>query len=219
MEKLIINPLSYYDNEGDQESIFYAWERGESRGDSVTPATFDVPYQKYMIDLITRMLPKEGRIFSIGCGNANIEHQLQMRKYDVTAIDPHPVAVKIAADKGLKVSRRSFYEVDSHEFDEIDLIFADGVLGHLYEEDRNLIRFVRVLQGHRGKILVCSNDAPRNGSDCCPHPRVEGFWHLSIPFLARHFDAAGFQVLYTNYFEYSRPISGPCLRSVIHCKI
>jgi hypothetical protein len=169
--------------------------------------------------MITQALPKNGKIFSIGCGNATIEHQLKNRDFHVTAIDPHPIAVKIAAGKGIKVSNKSFSEINANDLQGADMIFADGVLGHLFEDDRNLTKFIEFLQPFRNRILLCSNDSPKTGTDFCRHPKVNGFWHLSVAYLAKIFSVAGFEILYADYFEYQRPLSGDWRRSIIMCKI
>lgn len=212
---------TYYDDSLGTESIFYLWEKGEARGDSVTPATYSADYRLAIVGLINNFIPSKKKILSIGCGNATIEKILLDLNFEVVAIDPHPIAVEIAGNKGIKVEQKNFDEIDSQNLENVTLIYMDGVIGHLLNDDKYLSKSITLLTKKMGKkmwYLLCSNDAPKSNLDIEPHPKVPDFWYISKSYLTSILAKNGFTILFAEYINYSRPISGNCSRTVVLCK-
>lgn len=56
------------------ENLFDIWERGDARGDSVTPSTYSAKYRRWMTDLLLEHLwIQPGGMISVGSGNATVE--------------------------------------------------------------------------------------------------------------------------------------------------
>ncbi len=72
----------YLSSADGHESLFHVWENGGSRGDSVTPSTYDEAYRSWMTDRLAAELDRtEGGLLSLGCGNAAVEAEMTQRGY------------------------------------------------------------------------------------------------------------------------------------------
>jgi protein-L-isoaspartate O-methyltransferase len=124
----------YLGEEPEVETLFDMWERGEARDDSITPSAFCPEYRAWMVQRIHRLLHTTGGrdVLSVGCGNGFIEAELHKAGLSVLAIDVMPVAVRLARRKGVNAvvgDARRWRPPHEHW----DLIYADGLLGHLIE--------------------------------------------------------------------------------------
>lgn len=200
------------------ESLFQAWERGDARGDSVTPSTYSAEYRQWMCDLLLGQLRAQpGGMISVGCGNAAIEVEIIRAGHRVLGIDVIPEAVELARRKGVEAVL-----ADVHQWSPPDgswtVVYADGVMGHLYAPETELLPvLIRVrtwLKPVRG-TLVISNDRPRGLADVQPAPGVPGFYWLSEGFLRKQAEAAGFDELSSATFSYQRPLSGARERAIL----
>jgi hypothetical protein len=188
------------------------WERGGAVGDSVTPSIYCPEYRMHMgLKILSLPKPHE-RVFSIGCGNAFVEADLQTRGLRVQAIDCNEEAVALAASKGVDAFAADYYALAPGHLAAFGVVYADGLIGHLYQPDTGLTGFFETLLALKpppGSWLVLSNDAPAQpGSGVTPHGKVPGFWLFSPEYLRDVAQRFGYTVTESYSFPYERPVSG-----------
>lgn len=164
-EDAVDNPLRefYCHPLADGRNRYEVWERGEACGDSVTPSTYCPEYRSHMVLKIVSLSKPKGRVFSIGCGNAFVETDLQTRGMRVQAIDCNQEAVDLAVAKGVDAFAADYYALPLGHLTYFDVVYADGLLGHVYRPDTGLSDFfaaLRKLAIPAGSWIVLSNDAP-----------------------------------------------------------
>lgn len=193
------------------KTIYQIWEEGEAFGDSITPSTYCHEYQSHVTQKILGISGLDKPIFSIGCGNAAIEGRLVQHGRKVRAVDCNEEAVALAQKKGVDASVDDFM-TQSTTLADTSLIYADGLVGHLFDEERGLSHFfekLRDLGVERGTYIFISNDGPYDKSlQFEKHKSVNGFWFVSLDYLARSLEQAGFTMLERYTFPYQRPNSG-----------
>jgi SAM-dependent methyltransferase len=203
-------------------SLFDVWEDGGANGDSITPSTYSASYRQWMIDFLCQQLGRSERptMLSIGCGNASVESEVARAGYEVFAIDVLDRAIEIARRKGLR-AQIADVRTWTPEPGKWGLVYADGLLGHLYEPMEGLVPILKHLHSWLEPgpgTLVISNDTPREGRDAQLAPGVPVHW-LSAPYLLEQSRQAGFvDVSYTTY-TYTRPLSGPRDRVIMTARI
>lgn len=200
------------------ESLFDTWERGAARGDSVTPSTYSPEYRRWMCELLLeRLRARPGGLISIGSGNATVEATLTAAGHRVLAVDVIPEAVELARRKGVEAVVADVYDW-TPPAGVWTVIYADGVMGHLYHPQVGLQPVLTRLRSwlaiHRGHLVI-SNDRPRGIADVQPAPGVPGFYWLSEDFLRKEADTAGFDELSSTTFRYQRPLSGARERAIL----
>ncbi len=199
-------------------SLFDIWEGGAANGDSVTPSTYSAQYRQWMIEFLLGVLAEAEppTLLSVGCGNASVESEVARAGHDVLAIDVLDRAVEIARRKGLRAELADIRSW-APEPGRWGVVYADGLLGHVYDPDDGLVPIFKHMYGWLAPgpgILVVSNDSTRDGRDTQPAPGVPVHW-LSAGYLVEQSRQAGFaDVSYTTY-TYTRPLSGPRQRIVL----
>lgn len=209
----------YLDPAGDDENLFDIWERGDARGDSVTPSTYSAEYRTWMTELLRSHLDeRHGGMISIGSGNAVIESDLVRAGYRVLAVDVFPQAVKHAQRKGVEAVCADVMQWEPPSEQTWSVVYADGLMGHLYEPGAGLLPILSHVRGWlapQGGVLVISNDRPPELPDVEPAPGVPGFYWLSEEFLRKQAAAAGFHDVLCTTFVYQRPLSGNRTRAIL----
>ncbi|WP_405164527.1 class I SAM-dependent methyltransferase [Nocardia sp. NBC_01499] len=210
----------YLSRNVDEPSLFQVWERGEARGDSVTPATYSAPYRAWMhYKLVVALKENEtDRLLSLGSGNAAIERGIVQDGYRVLAVDAMQEAVELARSKGVEALCADVltWSPDGSW----PVVYADGLLGHLYDADDGLLPVFRRIRSWltdgpgRGTFIV-SNDSPAETHSAQAAPGVPGFHWLSAPYLRDEALRAGFTEVTVDTFDYDRPLSGRRTRAVI----
>lgn len=204
--------------DGKSVSIYQIWEQGGAFNDSITPSTYSREYQSHIQLKIERLTTTGDRIFSIGCGNAAIEGMLCKSGRHVFAIDCNEEAVSLARRKGVAAEQGDFLKMPPGGLSEFDLVYADGLVGHLCDARTGLQPFLAGVERARLRTkarLLISNDAPRTpGAPLEPHGSVEGFWLVAHDHLAHRLRDVGFDILETYTFPYHRPQSGLRDRSI-----
>jgi hypothetical protein len=171
-----------------------------------------------MYDMLYRYLKETpGGLVSIGSGNAVIEAEIHRAGFRVLAVDVFVEAVELARGKGLEA-----VQADVRQWTPPPatwtVVYADGVLGHLYDPDDELLSVLGEMRSWLAPsagVLVISNDRPRNVADVEPAPGVPGFHWLSEEFLRKQTAAVGFDELACIGFSYQRPLSGRRERAVL----
>jgi len=210
----------YYLIEREQHrNIYQIWETGDAFNDSVTPSTWCDDYRHWIVEQLEQQLrfDPSKHVVSIGCGNAFVEQDLCQKGYTVLGMDINESAVQLALDKGVPAVVADIYEWEP-EGKNVDLIYCDGVLGHLYVEGTKcqeaLARLRSWLKPGEG-ILLISNDASKDGSAVAFAPGVKGFYHFSEEFVVSELTKAGFEIVDTTGYLYQRPLSGSRRRLVV----
>lgn len=218
----IRNLHEYYCSERDMHgrklSIYDIWDAGGAFKDSVTPSCYSSEYRSHITLKILSITKDGDRIFSIGCGNGFVEAELIKAGRQVEAIDCNDEAVKLAKEKGVTAYTADFFDLREGQLANCDVLYADGLLGHLFRSETQLEGFFSKLfiLGMRSSTrLIVSNDPPRDpGIDFSPHDKIDNFWFLSRTFLAETFESHGYRSDESYYFPYFRPISGLRNRSI-----
>ncbi|GJF28397.1 hypothetical protein KNE206_10970 [Kitasatospora sp. NE20-6] len=211
----------YLPQRADEPSLFEIWERGEARGDSVTPSTFSPEYRTWMRGVLVGELRRHSAtgMLSLGSGNAAVESDVQRDGYRVLAVDAMAEAVAIARSKGIEAVRADITVWTPEEH--WPVVYMDGLLGHLLVDGGlpvlSRIRSWLAAGGHG--TLVASNDSTRNGEPVQQAPGVTGFHWLSEEYLRDQALAAGFAEVEVETFHYRRPLSGDRARSVIVARV
>lgn len=220
----------YLRREDGGPNLFEVWEKGEGRGDSVTPSTYSAEYRQWMRSRLVEALQPNGPpagLLSLGSGNAVIEAEIAREGYRVLAVDAMQEAVELALVKGVDALRADIttWSPDGSW----PVVYMDGVLGHLYDPIDGLLPVLSRIRSwlERGKaagrdveraILIASNDAPKNGENVQPAPGVPGFHWLAGSYMRAQALSAGFAAVSVETFRYRRPLSGERVRSVIHAE-
>jgi SAM-dependent methyltransferase len=228
-EKIITHHLHEFyctpekNHKGTTGTRYEIWEQGEALGDSITPSIYCEPYREHLTDKIVSLLGEEKSVFSIGCGNAFVEGRLVEQGYTVHGIDFNEEAAALARKKGVHASSGDYYNLESNLFEPFDMIYADGLIGHLFKEDNGLDRFflkMKELNPKKGSYILLSNDAPpETQSEFGKNKDVKGFWFLSIKYLQETLERFGYTVAENYYFTYERPISGVRNRSICIARV
>jgi hypothetical protein len=204
-------------------SRYEIWEKGEAFKDSVTPSTYCSAYRSHMGLKIRSLTNRNGNVFSIGCGNAFVEADLVAKGLRVQAIDYNHEAVELAVAKGVEAFTSDYWDLQPGCLAAVDTIYADGLLGHLYQPGQGLDAFfgtLETLKPRPGSWMVLSNDAPlQSGSSVAPNESVNGFWLLSRAYLTETLQRFNFVVWESYSFPYERPVSGIRNRTICVARI
>lgn len=141
-----------------QPSLFDLWEAGEPTEMLPPLAVRDPRYRSKMIRLLEHHGPTGGSLVSVGAGNGFLEAVLAAAGWDVLATDPASSALRLCRAKGLKTRR---YELlKDPPIGPFDVIYCDGVMGHLWDPDCASISTWRALAalGREGSLCCVSND-------------------------------------------------------------
>lgn len=205
------------------ETIYAIWERGEAFKDSVTPSTYVPEYRSHMLLKLLSLTGDGANVLSLGCGNGFVEGDLASHGRLVRAIDVNDEAVELTRKRGVDAFVADFFALRPDDVAGTDTVYADGFLGHLFDESDRIAPALDKLTSlglGSGTHLVFSNDAPFDGeADVEPHPRVRDFWFLSRDFLRESLTSFGFLVTEGYYFPYLRPISGMRNRTICVARV
>lgn len=215
----------YLKNCDGKSSLFEIWEDGGARGDSVTPSTYCCAYRSWMRDkLIAELRRTGGTLLSVGCGNAAVEAELVRQGFSVLAIDALAEAVTSARRKGVDAFCADIYQWEPERT--WPVIYMDGVLGHLYDQQHGLRRALERVRswmapasGGAAPVLVSSNDSTKNGDPAQKASGVDGFYWLSASYMRAQALESGFSESWTEEFRYQRPVSGERVRSVMVARV
>ncbi|CAM4042654.1 class I SAM-dependent methyltransferase [Pseudoalteromonas byunsanensis] len=129
--------------------------------DSVIPPPLSVrsnSYRRWLSKVISVLADKNDKVLSIGSGIGAAEKYFKEKSINITASDIHPRSLEICRSKGLEtisLDIRSYNSGDLH----YDVIYADGVLGHIWEDENSGSKIWENLKSlSRSGFLLLSND-------------------------------------------------------------
>jgi len=193
----------------DGKSRFQLWEEGLAFGSSITPSTFSPEYRKQFIKILINLLPNKHfkKILALGCGNAKIEKDLHDIGYDILATDISEHALELAQNKGLNTKLLNAKKSMPFETNSFDIIFSDGVIGHLFDENQSidylLQNSLNILSS--GGALVIANDQPtKSNIEIQKHDNLDVYW-ISQKYLEKVLEQNGFEAVQSFIIPYARP--------------
>jgi len=141
-----------------QPSLFELWDAGVETRTSAPLAVIDPQYRSLMVEILDSYRQADCRIVSIGAGNGYVEAKLRSADWDVLATDPAASALRLCSAKGLRTA--SFRLLVDSAPGLFDVIYCDGVMGHLWDpRSRLTCAWTALVElGHAGTICVISND-------------------------------------------------------------
>jgi hypothetical protein len=210
---------SFYLTGSQEPSLFEEWEHGIARGDSTTPSICSPTYRWWILEHLRNALNRDRKnlLLSLGSGNAFVERVLGREGYPVLAVDALEEAVELARRAGVPALYQNLYAWDTQS-DYWDVIYADGLLGHLHDGHDGahvaLRLFLLWLKAPSGTVVI-SNDAPKTDAPVQQSANVPGFYWLSDQWIAAELKRAGFTRISTASITYRRPLSGLRTRAII----
>jgi SAM-dependent methyltransferase len=209
---------SFYLTGSEERSLFDEWELGVARGDSTTPSICSPTYRWWILEHLRNAVNRDRKnlLLSLGAGNGFVERVLCREGYSVLAVDALAEAVDLARRAGVPAICRNLYNWDApSEYWEV--IYADGLLGHLHDGHDGANVALRRLHGwcKPGGTIVISNDAPKTDEAVQQSSNVPGFYWLSDKWIAGELARAGFTRISTASISYRRPLSGLRTRAII----
>ena len=140
-------------------SLFDQWEAGDPAVLQAPLSVHDASYREVIVGVITA-LHQMGRrtLVGVGSGNGVVEAELSAAGWDVLATDCAESALRCCRSKGLEV--RKFNLMNDDGLCAFDVIYCDGVMGHLWQPGSNSVLAWRALArlGRPGSFAVVSND-------------------------------------------------------------
>jgi SAM-dependent methyltransferase len=150
-------PSIAYDPPG-QPSLFDLWEAGEPAHLQPPLAFSDTKYRSKITSVLEHQRSAGRRLVSVGAGNGVLEAALAAAGWDVLATDPAVSALRLCRARGLPTRR--FELLRDAPIDRFDVIYCDGVMGHLWDSKfASIPAWIALWQlGHRDSICCVSND-------------------------------------------------------------
>ena len=122
----------------------------------------------------------------------------------------------LARRAGVPSIRANLYSWDAPR-DYWDVVYADGLLGHLHDGHDGAHVALCLLHSwlKAGGTVVISNDSPKTDEPVQQSSNVPGFYWLSDRWIAAELKRAGFTRISTASIDYRRPLSGLRTRAII----
>ena len=141
-----------------EPSLFDRWEAGTETELTPPLAVRDAGYRFELVQILRRYGCSRRRLVSIGAGNGFVEAALAADGWDVLATDTAESALRICVAKGL--ATMPFDLLNDPPVSTFDVIYCDGVMGHLWDPVAASAPAWRALAalGRRGSIGLVSND-------------------------------------------------------------
>ena len=139
-------------------SLYDVWESDTIHNFPPPLSVRDSSYRALIISVIQALDTSRRALIGIGSGNGLVEAELHELGWDVLATDCLDSAVRSCRDKGLRAQR--FCLLEDETIGEFDVIYCDGVLGHLWQPRVNCVPAWNAMAqlGHIGSLAVISND-------------------------------------------------------------
>jgi SAM-dependent methyltransferase len=175
-------------------SIYDAWEEERPYQQWATPAVTDRAYRNRVASLIREAIMDRpaARILSVGCGNAFVEGILAAEGFEIDGVDLHERSVLLAGRRGVHAEVGDVMNWTPRSPD-YDLLFIDGVLGHLYDPDSPAL--ILALSRMRkwvaaGGMMIIANDLCGESERVIPSTTGVEFYRFSQGFLVESLASA-----------------------------
>jgi SAM-dependent methyltransferase len=141
-----------------EPSLFDRWETGAETELPPPLAVCDGGYRSEVVRMLGRHRDGGRRLVSVGAGNGHVEAALAADGWDVLATDLAPSALRVCRTKGLATVR--FDLMEDTPLGHFDVIYCDGVMGHLWTPASASVPAWTALAGlgRTGSICLVSND-------------------------------------------------------------
>ena len=215
-------PAFYTSQRTNGQSLIQAWAAKGEVGASITPSVHIPSYRSRMAKYIASLCDtrKLEKLVSIGCGPAFVEREL-LSNYRIKALCTDVLEEFLAgpASEGLETKAISAFEL-SKVGEAFDLIYLDGVMGHLSEE-RNyphcgclgkIFSYLMANLSENGVILT-SDDCPYQQNRLEVHAKMPHYRFADELFFSEA-KSVGLQPIDSWYFEFERPSVGNVIRRV-----
>jgi SAM-dependent methyltransferase len=208
---------AFYLSERNDRSLYDTWEQGRPRGDATTPSICSTTYRWWILEHLRTALDRDRRklLLSVGAGNAFVERVLCREGYLVLAVDALEAAVRLARRGGVPAIHENLLVWEPRP-ECWDVIYADGLLGHLHDEADGVQTALCGLHSSLSTngMIVISNDAPV-GDEPVLLSNVPGFYWLSGSWIVDELRRAGFTRISVASIDYERPLSGLRSRAIV----
>lgn len=108
-----------------------------------------VNYNRYLLETVRRLAPREGKVLDFGAGNGQFAAPLQELGLDVVAIEPDQQLQQRLRSKGL----RALGSTDELADASIDFAYTLNVLEHI-DDAVGALRALHAKLGDKGKLLI-----------------------------------------------------------------
>jgi|BarGraNGADG00212_1021973.scaffolds.fasta_scaffold04550_3 hypothetical protein len=112
-------------------SLYDLWESDAAPTFGAPLSVRDASYRELVVSIIQSHAGRRRTLLGIGSGNGLVEAELQRQGWDVLATDCLDSALRSCEDKGLKARR--FRLTEDEAFRKFDVLYCDGVFGHLWQ--------------------------------------------------------------------------------------
>jgi predicted TPR repeat methyltransferase len=177
----------YTAHRDEYSSIYDAWEEERPYNGWTTAAVADKGYRRYMVALLrSSVIDRPSvRLLSLGCGNAFVESELASEGFNIDGVDLHERSVALARSRGVNAKIGDIFTW-SPPFREYGVIYADGLLGHLYDPRESTLdtalERVRSWLAADG-VLIISNDLCSPTEHVIASPTGIQFYRFSREFI------------------------------------
>jgi glycine hydroxymethyltransferase len=202
------------------DSLLIAWERGDWSGTPPPPSVHSPGYRALVLSVVSRLpVPPGASLVSLGCGNAFIEAELAARGLDVLATDTSSQALALANAKGLRTRYVDALHIPDN-LGRFDLVYADGLAGHLFTDPFGPGLFANTLSRlvRDGGFIVLGNDLSNTDvptSAVTGRPAARFFRGTPGEIPKRLLDhLRNFRLIELETFDYIRPKRGVRSREV-----
>lgn len=203
------------------QSMFEEWERGELGLMPPPLATWSVEYREMLVTLVeTLKTPNRATMLSLGSGNGFAEALFASRGIDVLATDANPIAVRLCSEKGLRSRLLDVTSVSDQGIGRFDIVYADGLLGHLAAWPERHNRFwtiVNAASGPGGFVLLSNDlaDSDLKATTGVTHDAEAVFFRPPAGWYVTAASKRGWQALRSEVYVYTRPERGLRRREIL----
>jgi len=217
-----MSKTNYYDASLAKEgkSLFYEWEKGEDSDHPGTPSVRYAKYRQFVLNLFMHHASEGSRVISLGCGNGFTELLLKEKGYQILGTDVHQSALQLCVEKGIDAVALDALSVPEG-FERFDVVYADGLMGHLWNETDEFSLFgdnvLKLLE--TGGVAILSNDL--SDSDDAPCTAVTGdpdaiFYRGIKGYVGEQLGrVVGLTVIESHIYEYERKGRGIRRREIV----
>ena len=143
----------------DGPSLFERWDFGHDVPFEAPLSVRDPAYRDLLQQLFALIRATRNRsLVSVGAGNGVVEAELSDHGWNVLATDCSDAALARCASRGLRIQH--FCLCRDKAIGQFDVIYCDGVMGHLWRPESALVSAWTALSelGVNGALAVVSND-------------------------------------------------------------